>query len=174
MAVVEPPGDHSIAMLRALFERVGVGVAFYDRDLRFISVNDAFAAMDGIPIEGHTGRALDEILPRLAPQIAPHLRAVFTERRASGDVALTGIRHRDAPRAGRWIASYHPVPAEGEPVAAMALVTDVTAQRRAEDILLTERDVLERCVLGEPLTVVLDRVTNAVAEHSVDSAIPSI
>ena len=45
---------------------------------------------------------------------------------------------------------------------------------RAQSILLAEREVLERCAQGEPLEAILDRVTTAIREHSVDGAIPSI
>jgi signal transduction histidine kinase len=45
---------------------------------------------------------------------------------------------------------------------------------RAEAILLAQREVLERCAQGEPLEAILDRVTTAIREHSVDGAIPSI
>ena len=161
-------------LLRAAFDHGPCGVAFYDRDQRFIVVNDAFAAMSGRTAAEHAGRRLDEILPRQAAQISPHLLSVFATGRATTGVALIGLRNPRAANPGHWVANYHPILANGAVTSVMAVVTDVTSQRRAEAILLTQREVLERCVCGEPLAVVLDRVTTAVTEHSVDGAIASI
>ena len=161
-------------LLRAAFELAPFGVAFYDARHRFIAVNAAFAAMDGHSPESHAGRHIAEILPKQADQILPHLRGVF-DGRASLDVPLTGVRDSDDGPPGHWAASYHPVARDdGSVEAVLAVVSDVSRQRRADAILLAQRDVLERCVLGEALVTVLDRVSAAVSAHSVDGAIASI
>jgi signal transduction histidine kinase len=174
MGLVEFRGDHAGAMLRAVFDRLDVGVAFYDRDLRFIEVNEAFAAMSGVPAALHLGQRLEAVLPRQASQIAPHLQSVLAHGAAAKSVSLRGIRNARTARPGQWLASYYPITVDGVVLAVMVLVTEVTTERRAEAILSTQRDVLERCVLGEPLACVLDRIAAAVAEHSADAAIPSI
>ena len=89
-------------------------------------------------------------------------------------MALSGVRNQVVPRVGHWLATYEPVIEHDTVTAVVALVAEVTAQRRSDAILATQREVLERCVLGEPLAEVLDRVTTAVTEHSVDRAIASI
>ena len=163
-----------VPLLHAAFDHSPCGVAFYDRDRRFVAVNAAFAAMSGLAAAEHTGRRVDEVLPRQAAQITPHILSVFATGQAVTGVALAGFRNQRAPNPGNWVAHYHPVGEHGVTTSVMVIVTDVSAQRRAEAILLTQRDVLERCVRGEPLAVVLDRVTTAVTEHSVDGAIASI
>ena len=160
-------------LLPALFDAAPFGIAFYDARLRYLDVNDAFAAMSGRTRQEHAGRHVSEILPQLAMQIVPRLEEVFA-RGAPVEAELAGWRNPGAPRQGQWLASYHPISTEGRVSAAMAIVTDVSARRRAEAIVMTQRDVLESGVAGEPLSSILDRITAAIAEHSTDGAIPSI
>jgi PAS domain S-box-containing protein len=161
-------------LLRAAFELAPFGVAFYDTRQRFIAVNAAFARMDGQPPDAHTGREVGDILSRQADQIVPYLRAAL-EGQTSVDVPLSGVRDAGAGLRGHWSASYHPVARpDGSIEAVLAMVSDVSRQRRSDAILRAQHDVLERCVLGEPLESVLDRVTAAVSAHSVDGAMASI
>ena len=42
-------------LLRAAFQHASLGIAFYDRDLRFIAVNRAFAAISGVSARAMKG-----------------------------------------------------------------------------------------------------------------------
>jgi PAS domain S-box-containing protein len=161
-------------LLPALFEAVPFGIALYDASLRFLDVNDAFAAMSGRARPDHVGRHVSEVLPQLQAQIVPLVEEVFARGRPIKDVNLTGWRDPDAPREGHWLASYHPVSSGGRVTAAMAVVTDVSARRRAEAVVKTQRDVLESGLAGAPLSSILDRIAAAITEYSSDGAIPSI
>jgi hypothetical protein len=116
-------------LLRAAFEHASLGIAFYDRDLRFIAVNGAFAAISGVAAAGHEGRRLDEILPEHAAQIVPNLRSVFASGRPLTGIPLAGVRNQVVPRVGHWLATYEPVIKQDTVTAVVALMTEVTAQR---------------------------------------------
>ena len=62
-----------LPLLRALFETSPVGIAFYDRDLRYLDVNDAFAQFDGRSPGEHIGKSVTEILQGQSSQIVPLL-----------------------------------------------------------------------------------------------------
>lgn len=70
---------------------------------------------------------------------------MFATGRPITGVALDGFRNQRAPNPGHWVAHYHPVGEHGVTTSVMIILTDVSSQRRAEAILLTQRDVLERC-----------------------------
>ena len=55
------------ALLDAFFGGASVGMAFLDRELRFQRVNDALAALNGIPAADHIGRTAAEVLPEGNP-----------------------------------------------------------------------------------------------------------
>ncbi|MFB6560146.1 SpoIIE family protein phosphatase [Streptomyces sp. NPDC056400] len=52
----------NLAFLDALFETCPIGLVMIDEDLRYIHLNQALADMDGLPIEAHLGRRMDDIM----------------------------------------------------------------------------------------------------------------
>src|SRR4051812_1852381 len=60
--------------LERWFGAAAWGLAIVDQRYRFVRVNAAMAEMDGVPADDHAGRAVEEVLPALAGQLAPILR----------------------------------------------------------------------------------------------------
>jgi PAS domain S-box-containing protein len=74
-------GDDGVSlpiMLEAALSATPIGIAFADRELRFVRVNQAFARFNGLPPEAHVGRPVRQLLPARAWEIGePLLRRVF-------------------------------------------------------------------------------------------------
>jgi PAS domain S-box-containing protein len=83
-----------------------VGRAVFDRELRFVEVDATLAAIHGRPVEEHPGRQLVEILPTLAPLIAPLLRQVIATGQPILAVDVAGDLNGHP---GHWLVSYFPV-----------------------------------------------------------------
>jgi PAS domain-containing protein len=60
--------------LQALYEGAPVGLAFVDRDLRYLAVNEQLAEMHGLPIAAFLGRRLVEVIPEVIDQVEPRFR----------------------------------------------------------------------------------------------------
>ncbi len=54
-----------------------MSLALLNREHRFVRVNASFAALNGLSIDEHIGRKLDEIFPDLASRLEPMCRRVF-------------------------------------------------------------------------------------------------
>jgi len=80
----------SEAILDALFESAPVGLGFWDRDLRYVRVNDALAEINGIPVDGHIGRELREVLPDLDESTYDVFRRVLETGDPVRDVEVFG------------------------------------------------------------------------------------
>ncbi|MET9424931.1 SpoIIE family protein phosphatase [Streptomyces sp. NPDC006540] len=52
----------NLAFLDALFETCPIGLVMLDEELRYVHLNHALADMDGLPIEEHLGRRMDEVM----------------------------------------------------------------------------------------------------------------
>ncbi|MBT2388318.1 SpoIIE family protein phosphatase [Streptomyces sp. ISL-1] len=52
----------NLAFLDALFETCPIGLVMLDEELRYVHLNQALADMDGLPIEDHIGRRMEEIM----------------------------------------------------------------------------------------------------------------
>jgi PAS domain S-box-containing protein len=121
-----------LAQLQAVYDGAPVGLAFLDRNLRYLSINRRLANMNGIPIEQHLGRTVAEIVPDMFSRVEPFIR------RALAGEAITGVEVTK-PASGsspekNILLSYEPARDEaGEVVGVSVALADMTPIRRAED-----------------------------------------
>ena len=124
-------GD-AVALLDTLFDRAPVGFAYFDRDLRYVRVNDALAEMNGLPSADHVGRTVDELLPDMDPAVVAALRKVLE----SGEPLLEAEVHGATPASREqrtWLTGYYPVRGgDGVILGLGAVVVEITARKRAE------------------------------------------
>jgi phosphoserine phosphatase RsbU/P len=118
-------------VLAALFEQSKVGLALIDRELRYVVVNDALAAMNRLSADEHVGLSVR------APLVPLLARVLLGE--TISDVEIPDRRFR---------ASYVPVTVAGEVVSALAIVVDVTGGRRADHALRITQQRLELAMEG--------------------------
>src|SRR5262249_47139853 len=64
-------------LLPALFRSSGVAIAVVDQRLRYVAVNEALGAINGIPARAHLGRSVHEIVGDAAKKVQPVLDRVF-------------------------------------------------------------------------------------------------
>jgi two-component system, cell cycle sensor histidine kinase and response regulator CckA len=123
------------AEIEALYRKLSVGVCFLDRELRFVRVNEALAALNGIPLADHAGRRLrDAVSPEVADVLEPLYRRVMDTGEPLIDFELTGPRRGGGPNLDRLIGAT-PVQTDGKVVGIQAIVQDVTERRRFDEKL---------------------------------------
>jgi PAS domain S-box-containing protein len=128
--------QESYAQLDTLLVSAPVGIGFWDRELRFVRVNDALAAVNRKTPEEHVGRTLEEVIPTLAPALLPLYRQVLESgeplvhtESTDDDALIIGERRH-------WLSSYYPVRTpEGEVIGVGAVIMEITDRRRADDRL---------------------------------------
>ncbi len=164
--------DESLALLDTLFSQAPVGLAFFDRDLRYVRVNHALAEINGIAAADHVGRTVSELLPEMDPALEESFRHVLETGEPLVDVEVRG---RTPSRPGEervWIGGWYPVRhrTSGEVLGLGAFVVEVT-ERAA--LLAAERRARERAAslarAGELLSESLDEeeVLRAIARVAV-------
>ncbi|MDQ0945272.1 PAS domain S-box-containing protein [Streptomyces sp. V1I1] len=163
----------NLAFLDALFETCPIGLVMLDQDLRYVHLNQALADMDGLPIEEHLGRPMDEIMITSdGGEYQRMLRSV-----AAGGLPVVGTlvgmrtrgrRDRDQVRS----VSFFPLSqAVGTPPGVGGLLVDVTDREQA---------MLE-ATAGRQRLALLDRAAarigttldmNLTAQELVETAVP--
>lgn len=132
-----PPGRPSLeeadVLVETFFPLAPVALALVDEDMRYIRVNEAHAAIVGVPAADHVGRHVSEVVPGAAEQVAPVHRRVL-----GGEPVLNVEVRTDTPaRPGVercFLVSYYPVEAGGRR-AVGAVGIDITKRVRAEEAL---------------------------------------
>ena len=137
-----------LAQLEAIYDGAPVGLCFLDRELRYVSLNQRLATMNGASIAEHLGKRVQEMVPGV------YQAAEGPLKRALEGESMTGVemvRPAAAGSAGRppvtkaWlVCSYQPAFDEADEVIGVSVsVMDVTERRRAEEELAQIESVRE-------------------------------
>jgi PAS domain S-box-containing protein len=120
------------ALLDALFTKAPVGFGFLDRNLRTIRINEALAAMSGIPAEQRSGATLDELLPELDNGITAMLHHVIETGESVIGQEVSGFTPAVPGEKRYWSANYYPVYLHDEVVGVGVVCTEITREKQAE------------------------------------------
>nr|WP_225937634.1 PAS domain-containing protein [Myxococcus sp. RHSTA-1-4] len=113
-----------------------VGLAFVDLDLRYIHINEALAAINGLPREAHLGRKVRDVVPELWPLLEPHYRQVLETGQPVLDLDVTGTTPGAPSTERQFQVSYYPVRDGGGVMRGIGvMVEEATARRRAQRAL---------------------------------------
>jgi PAS domain S-box-containing protein len=141
--------QESLAVVDAVFAAAPVGLAFMDTSLRYVRVNEALAAMNGLPSEEHFGRTLRDVLgEEFAAEIEPRHRQVIETGEPILDLPIERAVP-DRPRETRnWLVSYYPVlDVDDKKIGVGVVVTDVSEREQA--LAAAERAGARLAVLAE-------------------------
>jgi PAS domain S-box-containing protein len=125
----------SLALLDTLQRHAPIGIAFMDRDCRFLRVNDELAAINGLPADAHIGRTVAETVPDLWPQVEPLYRRVLAGEPVV-QVEMSGQTSAKPGEERHWVNSFYPVRRQHQEVIGIGVfVSEVTERKRAEAAL---------------------------------------
>jgi PAS domain S-box-containing protein len=119
-------------VLEALFESAPIGFAFFDRELRYVRVNEKLADINGVPVEAHAGRRIGELLPDMDPRVEDAFKRVLDTGEPLLEAEFEGWTPASADRR-RFFTSVYPVHGpDGDTIGLGCIALEVTARRRAE------------------------------------------
>ncbi len=128
--------ERAHAALDALVQQAPLGIAIFDRELRYLEINEMFARINGLSRTEHIGRSFDEVADReLVKLLGPCLRRVI-----ESDVALSGFevswKRLDAPGGiGQGTVNAFPIRTGNQVSGIAVMVSDITDRRRMVDAL---------------------------------------
>jgi DNA-binding CsgD family transcriptional regulator len=113
-----------------------IGIAICDDQLRYVGVNHALAAMNGIPAEVHIGKTVREVIGSVASTVELMIRSVLITGESILNAEIRGnLPTRNAE--GHWIEHYFPVrDATGKVMQVGVVVVEITGLRRLENCVL--------------------------------------
>ncbi len=162
-----------LAFLDSLFETCPIGLVMLDEELRYVHLNQALADMDGLPIEDHIGRHMEEfMITSDGGEYQRMLRAVAEEGRpaVSKLVVLRAAGHPDRDQVRS--VSFFPLSQAGDTRAGVGgLLVDVTDREQA----------IVEATAGRQRLALLDRAAarigttldvNVTARELVEAAVP--
>ncbi|AKF83930.1 histidine kinase [Myxococcus fulvus 124B02] len=124
--------EESFALLDTFLNHAPVGLAFVNRDLRYLRINTALASLHGHSREWELGRTVWEANPLMAPHFAPLMLQVMETGLPMSDMEMSGHVPATPEELRHWRVSYYPVSTPSAGVVGLgAVVVEVTEEHRA-------------------------------------------
>jgi PAS domain S-box-containing protein len=128
-----------------LFLDAPIGLAQFDRELRFVRLNNFLGEIIGIPAAAQVGRSLWDVVPALREALEPKLRRVL-EAGELVEAEISGETCKQPGMIRTWRGKYYPLRNPGGDICGIgAVIEDITLQ---EQIEAQSRLFVERAPVG--------------------------
>ncbi|MDI5962617.1 SpoIIE family protein phosphatase [Streptantibioticus silvisoli] len=136
--------ETGLALSVRLVAQSPIGLAVFDTDLRFVSVNPALERINGVPEAAHLGRTSAEALPELDNDtVTSAMREVLSTGRPLVDQHVLGRTAADPGADHAWSVSFYRLEGPGGRVLGLAAsVVDITERYRSASEAATVRSRL--------------------------------
>jgi PAS domain S-box-containing protein len=133
-----------LAEIEAIYNSAHVGLCVFDRNLKYVRINERLAEINGVPAAEHLGKSPGEIVSELAELAEDISRRIFETGRPVTNIEFSGTT-RSQPGVQRyWIEHWLPLKDEQGDVAGInVVVEEVTERKRNEAALKKLNDELE-------------------------------
>src|SRR5580765_7655531 len=166
MRVNERVANERLAQLNTIYASAPVGLCFVDRDLRYVSINNALAELSGRMPDYFIGKTVREAVPELADAVEAHYRRVIETGQPVVDEEVQGTHPILRKEPSHWLCSYYPVHNDaGELLGVNVAVRDVTRRKQAEADTLFLLDLGECIRFAADADELLWAVAVALGEH---------
>ncbi|HTL38893.1 MAG TPA: PAS domain-containing sensor histidine kinase [Kofleriaceae bacterium] len=171
-----PHGDdglrRALAKLEALLAASPVGIAFFDREFRYLRINQALATINGRSIEEHIGRTIHEVIPEVAPQLETLLRGVLETGQPVLNLQVTAVPPSTPGVLRHFLATFFPVGIDGDVTGIGAVVVEVTELENAKHALEVSKARLQSIIEHAPAAIfVVDEVGTLVLANQKTAAV---
>jgi PAS domain S-box-containing protein len=122
-----------LAELEQVYTAAPVGLLLVDTDFRFVRVNEKLAEINGLPIEQHFGRTLDDVVPDLADELKAIYRPIIETGEPVVNMAIRGKTPAQPGVEREWLGNYYPFKNDNNGIiGVIGGVIEVTQLKQAE------------------------------------------
>jgi len=149
---LEASPAQQLCQLRAIYHGVPVGLAFLGSDLRYVSLNQRLADLNGIPLHAHLGRRVCDVVPHIYKQFEPYLLTALEGESVHGIEVSVPPSDLNTP-ARTLMVSYEPARDEaGEVIGVCVSISDISQIKQKEEALRESEDHHRHVVELNPQT----------------------
>ncbi len=126
------PSEQAVEAER-VYAAAPVGLCYLDTELRYLYINEWLASINGLSVEAHLGKTIDEVLKDVAAGVVPQLRNVLE----TGEPIIDGRVEAETPahpgESRHYMHNYYPDKnKDGTVVGVNCVVQDITERIELE------------------------------------------
>jgi chemotaxis protein methyltransferase CheR len=139
------------ADLEFLYRKAPFGLCIWDRELRYVRINEFLAKINGKSVEEHVGRLLEEIVSEFVQRVEPFCRQVMDTGEPALDIEIQVAEPAEPSIQKCWLVSFYPIKGKDRAVHGVSvIVLDITKRKEAEQHLLEEKQFSDTVIEGLP------------------------
>ena len=121
--------------LEHLFTTIPIGMCLLDHDLRYLYINKVLADFNGRPVADHIGQTLEEMIPDVAPLVAPLYRQVLETGKPCRGIEVRSGTQPEPERMRDWLVDLYDFRSvDGDMLGVLVILQDITERKQAEEI----------------------------------------
>ncbi len=140
LAVAQRQTAETLAQLDMFVMNAPLGLAFFDRELRFVRINKHLAEANGLSIEEHLGRPITEAIRHMPPEGLDDYRKVLETGESLTDRLVVGPSDNPAAAGRVWESSYYPVRQGDGTLLGVGVVTREISQKLRDEKAIKESE----------------------------------
>ncbi len=120
-------------LLNAFLDNSPAGFGIWDRNFRYVYLNEVLRKINGPSMEAHLGKTIEEVLPKAAHIVVPLFEEIISTGQAFLNLELQGEVPSRPGEISCYLVSYFPVSmVRGKPRFIGGFVVDITERKQAE------------------------------------------
>ncbi|MBD2533557.1 PAS domain S-box protein [Nostoc flagelliforme FACHB-838] len=142
------------ARLNAFFSSAPVGMNIVDSQLRFVQINQLLAEINGLPQQDHIGKTIYEVLPHIALEVEPIYQQILLTGEPILNQELSGVSIKQPDIIRHFLASYFPIPGEGDrPSGVGTVLVEISYRKHIEQELGLANERLQYLLTSSPVVI---------------------
>ena len=135
--------EESLELFKTLNENAPAGFAYMDTNFRFVHINETLAAINGLPVQDHIGRSVEEVVPSIWPLVKPVYMQVLESGEPVTNIELSGTLGGDQKEKRYWIGNYYPIRIKNNEILGIGvIVIDISERKRSEEAIKFQNTLL--------------------------------
>ncbi|MCB9106147.1 MAG: PAS domain-containing protein [Anaerolineales bacterium] len=175
--------QQQLSEIEAIYATAPVGLAFMDKDLCYVRINERLAEINGLSVAEHLDRTATELFPEMTQLTSPYIDQAIAGERVL-DVELHGTTPAQPGVERDWLASYSPLKDEaGRVIGINTVMQEITELKKARQALEASEQRFRRAVQDAPFPilihaedgeiVMISRIVSDLTGHTFDE-IPTV